>query len=84
MSERLIDKKRIRYGNCVIVPGAWEIRGNKGWAPKAQVEYHFGSGVTVTPLNSKKIFDNKDEAIKYSIIMARQWADEKYGRPVKS
>ena len=53
-------------------------RDIEGWIPNAHVEYHFGSGVTIIPLYSKKILFDKNNAIKYSICMAKKWVDGNY------
>ncbi len=73
-----MNKNRVKYKDYIIKARPWKLRDNKGWIPKAELEYHFGSGVTIIPLHSKKILSTKDEAVKYSIGMAKQWIDKKY------
>lgn len=70
--------KRVKYKEYIINAGAWKVRNGKGWLPKASIEYHFGSGVTITPLESSEIIFDENEAIKYSVAMARRWIDKKY------
>lgn len=73
-----MERNRIRYKDCIIEPCPLKAQEDKGWVPEAQVEYHYGAGVEVTPLHSNKILSSEEEAKKYSIGMARQWIDKKY------
>ncbi|MCK4256780.1 hypothetical protein KAX35_07820 [candidate division WOR-3 bacterium] len=40
------------------------------------IEYHFGSGVTITPLEWGGSFKTEKEAIEYGIKAAMMWIDK--------
>ena len=68
--------KRVRYRDYIIDSCPWKSRGKKEWSPKVNVEYHYGSGVKVTPLEWGRSFKTEKEAIEYGIKAAHMWIDK--------